>query len=67
MVQQVREIMTENPVVVSPLTSVVDVAQLMRSEDIGTVLVVDDDQLRGLGRGEHACSAKAVERATGTA
>ncbi|MFC8238689.1 hypothetical protein [Streptomyces sp. NPDC057284] len=29
MVQQIREVMTEDPVVVSSLTSVVDVAQLM--------------------------------------
>ncbi|GAA3480039.1 CBS domain-containing protein [Streptomyces yanii] len=48
MVQQVREVMTEDPVVVSALTSVVVVAQLMRREDIGAVLVVDDDRLRGL-------------------
>ncbi|WP_406370256.1 hypothetical protein OH781_03820 [Streptomyces sp. NBC_01550] len=35
-------------VVVSSLTSVVNVAQLMRRKDMGAVLVVADDQLRGL-------------------
>ncbi len=48
MAQQVREIMTHVPVVVSPQTSVVDVAQLMRRGDIGAVLVVDDDRWCGL-------------------
>ncbi|WP_433916322.1 CBS domain-containing protein [Streptomyces sp. NBC_01744] len=47
MVQQVREVMTEDPVVVSSLTSVVNVAQLMRRKDMGAVLVADD-RLRGL-------------------
>ncbi|MGW3596479.1 CBS domain-containing protein [Streptomyces sp. NPDC005167] len=48
MVQQVREVMTEDPVVVSSLTSVMNVAQLMRRKDMGAVLVVADDRLRGL-------------------
>lgn len=48
MVQQVRDVMTEDPVVVSSLTSVVNVAQLMRRKDMGTGLVVADGRLRGL-------------------
>ncbi|WP_330461530.1 CBS domain-containing protein [Streptomyces sp. NBC_00820] len=48
MTQQVREIMTTDLVTVEPLTSVVDVAQLMRREDVGDVLVVDEGRLRGV-------------------
>lgn len=48
MVQQVRAVMTDDPVVVSSLTFVVNVAQLMRRKDIVAVLVVADDRLRGL-------------------
>jgi CBS domain-containing protein len=40
--------MTANPVVVDPQTSVINVAQRMRQDDIGAVLVVDDGRLRGL-------------------
>ncbi|MFD5796094.1 CBS domain-containing protein [Streptomyces diastatochromogenes] len=48
MTQQVREIMTTDLVTVEPLTSVVDVAQLMRREHVGDVLVVDEGHLRGV-------------------
>ncbi|WBO68567.1 CBS domain-containing protein [Streptomyces camelliae] len=48
MTQHVRDIMTKDLVTVAPLTSVVDVAQLMRREDIGDVLVVEDGHLRGM-------------------
>ncbi|MFI2200407.1 CBS domain-containing protein [Streptomyces sp. NPDC020192] len=48
MTQHVRDIMTKDLVMVAPLTSVIDVAQLMRREDIGDVLVVDDGRLRGV-------------------
>ncbi|MFF5019747.1 CBS domain-containing protein [Streptomyces sp. NPDC001165] len=48
MTQQVREIMTTDLVTVAPLTSVIDVAQLMRSKDVGDVLVVDEGHLRGV-------------------
>lgn len=48
MTQHVREIMTADLVTVGPLTSVVDVAQLMRREDVGDVLVVDEGHLRGV-------------------
>ncbi|RBM24315.1 CBS domain-containing protein [Streptomyces sp. PT12] len=48
MAQQVRDIMTADPVVVTPQASVIDVAQRMRTEDIGSVLVVENGALRGL-------------------
>ncbi|MET7617973.1 CBS domain-containing protein [Streptomyces sp. NPDC005408] len=48
MAQQVREIMTGTPAAVGPQTSVAEVARRMREEDIGAVMVVEDDQLRGL-------------------
>lgn len=44
----VSEIMAPTPVTARPETSVVDVARIMRSEDIGTVLITDDEKLVGL-------------------
>ncbi|MFI8946294.1 CBS domain-containing protein [Streptomyces sp. NPDC053750] len=48
MTQYVRDIMTGDPVTVEPLTSVTEVARIMRDRDLGAVLVTDDDRLRGL-------------------
>ncbi|MBT2391826.1 CBS domain-containing protein [Streptomyces sp. ISL-1] len=48
MARQVREIMTGTPAAVGPQTSVAEVARRMREEDIGAVLVVEGDRLRGL-------------------
>ncbi|MDT0443052.1 CBS domain-containing protein [Streptomyces johnsoniae] len=48
MAQQIRDIMTADPVEVAPHVPVVDVAQRMRDEDIGAVLVIEDGYLRGL-------------------
>ncbi|MFI2351578.1 CBS domain-containing protein [Streptomyces sp. NPDC019443] len=48
MAKQVREIMTGTPASVGPQTSVTEVARRMRDEDIGAVLVVEDEKLRGL-------------------
>ncbi|MFF3346328.1 CBS domain-containing protein [Streptomyces sp. NPDC002779] len=48
MTQHVRDIMTAAPATVEPQASVASVARLMRDEDLGAVLVVDDDRLRGL-------------------
>ncbi|WP_443079635.1 CBS domain-containing protein [Streptomyces sp. NBC_01717] len=58
--------MTEDSVVVSSLTSVVNVAQLMRRKDMGVVLVVADDRLRGLvaDRERHVHRARYRPRAT---
>lgn len=48
MAQHVRDIMTSRLVTVEPQTSVTAVAQKMRDEDIGMVLVTEGDELRGL-------------------
>ena len=48
MAQRIREIMTSAPVSVGSLTAVTEVARVMRDEDIGAVLVADDNGLRGL-------------------
>jgi CBS domain-containing protein len=48
MVEQVREVMTEAPVAVGMQEPAVAVARQMRDEDIGAVLVTEDDRLRGL-------------------
>ncbi|MDN3293205.1 CBS domain-containing protein [Streptomyces ficellus] len=48
MAQKIREIMTGAPRTVGPQTSVVEVARIMRDDDIGAVLVAEGDTLRGL-------------------
>ncbi|WP_251091467.1 CBS domain-containing protein [Streptomyces sp. Caat 7-52] len=48
MTQHVRDIMTSRLVTVEPQASVTAVAQKMRDEDIGIVLVIEGDDLRGL-------------------
>ncbi|NEB08545.1 CBS domain-containing protein [Streptomyces coelicoflavus] len=48
MTQYVRDVMTGDPVTVEPLTSVTEVARLMRDRDLGAVLVTEGDRLRGL-------------------
>lgn len=48
MAQQVRDLMTTNPVALAPDTPVRRAAQAMRENDVGDVLVVDGDQLRGI-------------------
>ncbi|MFF8953377.1 CBS domain-containing protein [Streptomyces sp. NPDC014940] len=48
MAQHVRDIMTSRLVAVEPQASVTAVAQKMRDEDIGAVLIIEDDELRGL-------------------
>ncbi|MFF9771887.1 CBS domain-containing protein [Streptomyces sp. NPDC014636] len=48
MTQHVRDIMTSQLVTVQPQASVTAVAQKMRDENIGAVLVIEDDELRGL-------------------
>lgn len=47
-VRQVREVMTAAPETVTPETTVRDAALLMERMDIGNVLVVDGDELRGI-------------------
>jgi CBS domain-containing protein len=46
--QLVRDLMTADPVVLSPDTPVREAAKAMRDRDIGDVLVVDGDQLCGI-------------------
>ncbi|MFF1448926.1 CBS domain-containing protein [Streptomyces sp. NPDC058274] len=48
MTQKVHEIMTSAPVSVGPLTAVTEVARRMRDENIGAVLVTEEDEPRGL-------------------
>jgi CBS domain-containing protein len=47
-VRQVREVMTAAPETVTPETTLRDAAALMERMDIGNVLVVDNDELRGI-------------------
>jgi CBS domain-containing protein len=48
MAQHVRDIMTAAPVTVEPQTPVTTVAQVIRNQNIGAVLVTAGDRLRGL-------------------
>lgn len=48
MTRKIREIMTPAPVCLAPTESVSAAARAMKEHGIGTVLVVDDGQLRGL-------------------
>ncbi|MGR8007241.1 CBS domain-containing protein [Streptomyces hypolithicus] len=48
MVHLVREVMTAGIGAVRPDASLVEAAQLMRAQDIGDVLVAQDDQLIGV-------------------
>ncbi|MEU6370667.1 CBS domain-containing protein [Streptomyces sp. NPDC046931] len=48
MAQHVRDVMTAEPVTVEPQTAVTRVAQIMRDQNIGAVLVTEGDELRGL-------------------
>jgi CBS domain-containing protein len=44
----VSDVMTRDPVTVSTDTTLVDTARLMRDRDIGPVVVVDSDTVRGI-------------------
>lgn len=46
--QTIADVMTPDPVVLAPTTSLAQAAILMRDLGIGDVLVADDEQLRGL-------------------
>lgn len=48
MAKMVRDAMTSNPWTVTPLQSLADVAQIMKTEDVGSVPVVDDGRLLGM-------------------
>ncbi|HEY7489145.1 MAG TPA: CBS domain-containing protein [Streptosporangiaceae bacterium] len=48
MASKVRDIMTGSPTSVAPELDLVTVARTMRDEDIGTVLVIDGENLQGV-------------------
>jgi CBS domain-containing protein len=48
MTQSVREIMTPNPTSVRPESAVIEAVRLMEAEDVGSLPVVDGDELVGV-------------------
>src|SRR5437764_335737 len=48
MAQQIRELMTLNPVALSGTTSVHEAARAMRDADIGDVIVIENNQVCGI-------------------
>lgn len=48
MAKMVRDAMTANPRTASPAQSLADAAQIMKSEDVGSVPVVEDGRLVGM-------------------
>jgi CBS domain-containing protein len=46
--QGIRDVMTPNPCAVSSSASVMDAAQIMQENDIGDVIVLEDDRLFGI-------------------
>lgn len=45
---KVHEVMTDRPRVVTPDTTVSEAAQLMRNDDIGSLPIIDGEQLAGM-------------------
>lgn len=45
---KVREVMSQRPRAVTPDTSVLEVAEVMEQEDVGSVPVLEDDRLAGI-------------------
>ena len=48
MADTVRDVMAESPWKVEPSDSVEDAARRMRDEDVGALLVVEDEELKGI-------------------
>jgi CBS domain-containing protein len=48
MEQSIRDVMTPNPSTISRSASILDAAQLMRGNNIGDVIVLEDDRLFGI-------------------
>jgi CBS domain-containing protein len=48
MEQSIRDVMTPNPSAISRSASILDAAQLMRGNNIGDVIVLEDDRLFGI-------------------
>lgn len=45
---QIRDVMTKDPQILPASASLVDAARIMRDEDIGPVIVVENDQVLGI-------------------
>src|ERR1043165_4492770 len=48
MAQTVKDVMTSDPIVLPPDTPVAEAAKRMKASDVGNVLVVDGEKLRGI-------------------
>ena len=48
MSETVRDVMTPNPCVIAPTASVLEAAQMMRGNDIGDVIVLEEERLFGI-------------------
>ena len=46
--RNVRDVMTSNPRTVEPSTPIVEAAQLMKSEDVGPLPIIEGDRLAGM-------------------
>jgi len=45
---EIRDIMTKNVDLVSPVTTLAEAARVMRDDDVGAILVADNDRLVGM-------------------
>lgn len=45
--KSIRDVMTSNPRTISPSTTIVEAAKIMRDDDVGSIPIVEDDQLWG--------------------
>ncbi|MEE1940272.1 CBS domain-containing protein [Streptomyces sp. TRM 70361] len=48
MARKIRDVMTADPTTATPQATLTEVARLMRDHDIGDILIVDGDELRGV-------------------
>jgi CBS domain-containing protein len=48
MADKIRDLMAESPAKIEPSDSVEDAAKKMRENDVGALLVVEDDELKGI-------------------
>ena len=48
MAQTVRDVMTEKPLALQAGTTLTEAARAMRDHDVGTVVLLDDDQIAGI-------------------
>jgi CBS domain-containing protein len=45
--KSIRDVMTSNPRTISPSTTIVEAAKIMRDDDVGSIPIVEGDQLWG--------------------